>query len=101
MNDLKEEIIKAIETLIEKITDECARNGCRCDIDGSGGHEKPYEELLERVKKATLDPNTDLYCPACGECYSFLIDIAPGSFEFQCPNCDTDFEIRIGFYEKG
>ena len=40
-----------------------------------------------------------LCCPACGECSEIALDlISPGmNLDWQCPECKTQFVIRIEF----
>jgi len=43
-----------------------------------------------------------VHCPACGVIGKSDIqpDLVACSIDWTCPNCRTDFEVRIRFHEK-
>jgi len=44
---------------------------------------------------------TEFYCPACGDsCLDPSVEqvlLSPGSFEWTCPLCETQFQVQIEF----
>ena len=41
-----------------------------------------------------------IYCPRCGEwTVSDIIEISPGAFRWDCPECGAEFDIDIGYIQ--
>ena len=41
-----------------------------------------------------------IYCPACAQRVEHNGDITPGSFDWTCPACDTEFRVDVQFFQQ-